>query len=196
MMCWSICKRGLMAALLSGVGLVRAQAQVQDLAPIPPPESFSGWLFTLQRMKEIRPVTDATYRGECGECHLAYPPGLLPARSWELLLTPQALSQHFGVNADIEPTKLQAIRAYAIAYAADRSYYKRARKIAVGSATGPAPQRITELTYVSRTHRQIPADWIAGNPQVKSLSQCDRCHTQAADGVFDNDTVSIPNHPR
>jgi hypothetical protein len=37
---------------------------------------------------------------------------------------------------------------------------------------------------------------VTGNPGVKSLAQCDACHTQAAQGVYDNDTVDIPGHPR
>jgi hypothetical protein len=35
---------------------------------------------------------------------------------------------------------------------------------------------------------------IKGNKDVKSLSNCDACHTQAGKGVFDSDTVKIPNY--
>jgi len=30
---------------------------------------------------------------------------------------------------------------------------------------------------------------------VKSLSYCDACHTRAKEGVYDEDTVRIPNFP-
>lgn len=162
----------------------------------PAQETFTGWLFTLDRMKEVRPVTDTTWQTECGECHLAYQPGLLPARSWEALLRPESLGSHFGVNAEIAPAALASLREYALAYAADRSYYKRARKIAAANASGPTPLRISEMPLIVRTHADIPARLIAGNPAVKTLSQCDRCHTQAKLGVYDNDTVAIPNAPR
>jgi hypothetical protein len=33
------------------------------------------------------------------------------------------------------------------------------------------------------------------NEDVNSLSNCDTCHTQAEKGVFDDDTVKIPNFP-
>ena len=78
---------------------------------------------------------------------------------------------------------------------ADKSWYKRSRKIAVATAEGPAPLRITELRYIKRKHSDIPEKMVKGNKDVKSLSYCDKCHTQAAKGVFDTDTVSIPNHP-
>jgi hypothetical protein len=162
-------------------------------AAAPAQESLAGWLFSVQRMKEFKPVSDPAYRSECGECHLAYPPGLLPARSWEVLLTADALHQHFGANADIDAARLRQIRAYALANAADTSYYKRSRKIAAATASGPTPLRITQLTSIERTHRHLRAEQVTGNPKVKSLSQCDACHTQAAQGVFDNDTVSIPS---
>ena len=32
---------------------------------------------------------------------------------------------------------------------------------------------------------------VKGNNDVKSLSYCNKCHTQADKGVFDEDTVSI-----
>jgi len=55
--------------------------------------------------------------------------------------------------------------------------------------------RITEVRYIKRKHHEIPDKMIKGNKDVKSLSYCDACHTQAAKGVFDEDTVKIPNYP-
>lgn len=162
-------------------------------AAAPAQESLTGWLFTVQRMKEVRPVSDPAYQSECGECHLAYPPGLLPARSWDALLTADALHQHFGANAEVDAARLRQIRTYAIANAADTSYTKRSRKIAAATAAGPVPLRITQVSTIERTHRHLTAQQVSGNPKVKSLSQCDACHTQAAQGVYDNDTVSIPS---
>lgn len=159
-------------------------------------ESRVGWLITFERTKELRPVVNQAYQRECSECHMAYQPGLLPARSWDVLLTAEALRQHFGVSAEMDAAVLRELRDYALANGADKSYFKRARKIAVATASGPAPLRISQLPLMQRTHADIPAQRIAGNPQVKSLAQCDTCHTQAAQGVYDKDTVAIPNFPR
>ena len=158
-------------------------------------EDFLGWLLTFQRQKNVKQVTDKQYQEECGECHFAYQPGLLPARSWEALLDAKALRKHFGVNAELDDDTLKVIHDYAVDNAADKSWYKRSRKIAVATAEGPAPLRITELRYISLKHHDIPEKMIKGNKGVKSLSFCDKCHTQAAQGVYDADTVNIPNYP-
>lgn len=158
-------------------------------------EDFLGWLLTFQRQKNVKQVTDKQYQEECGECHFAYQPGLLPAKSWEVLLNARALRKHFGVNAELDDDTLKVIHDYAVDNAADKSWYKRSRKIAVATAEGPAPLRITELRYISRKHHDIPEKMIKGNKGVKSLSFCDKCHTQAAQGIYDADTVNIPNYP-
>jgi Dihaem cytochrome c len=158
-------------------------------------ENVVEWLLNFNRMKEVKPVSNKAYQTECSDCHFAYQPGLLPAKSWEKLLTADALRKHFGINAEIEAGTLKEIHDYAIDNAADKSYYKRSRKIANATANGDAPLRIIELRYIERKHKHIPEKMVKGNAGVKSLSFCDKCHTEAAQGVFDNDTVSIPNYP-
>ncbi|MEO8332442.1 MAG: diheme cytochrome c [Gallionella sp.] len=158
-------------------------------------ENFVSWLIYFGRTKEVKPVTNKQYQDECKDCHFAYQPGLLPAGSWEKLLNAEALRDHFGDNAEIDKDTLQIIRDYAVENAADKSWYKRSRKIAAATAKGPAPLRITELRYIERKHHDIPEKMIKGNKDVKSLSFCDKCHTQAEKGVYDNDTVAIPNYP-
>jgi hypothetical protein len=123
-------------------------------------ENFAHALFTPLRQKEIVPVDNKQYKEECGSCHFAYPPGLLPSKSWEKLLTADALSKHFGENAELDSDTLKVIH-----------------------------------DYIKRKHREIPEKMIKGNKDVKSLSYCDACHTQANKGVFDADTVRIPNYP-
>ena len=158
-------------------------------------DNFWNWLVEFKRTKEVKPVTNSQYREECGSCHFAYQPGLLPAKSWEKLLTPEALRSHFGENAELDAKTLQVVRDYAIENAADKSYFKRSRKIARATEMGDAPLRITEVSYIKRTHKNIPDNMVKGNKDVKSLSYCDKCHTGAGNGVFDDDTVSIPNYP-
>ncbi len=175
----------LLAALaFTLLGSSLAQAEEEGLF-----ESIFG------RHKEITPVSNKTYQDECGSCHFAYPPGLLPSKSWEKLLTAQALPDHFGENAELDADTLKEIREYALANAADKSDRKRSRKIALATENIDAPLRITEVRYIKRKHHEIPEKMIKGNKDVKSLSYCDACHTQAKKGVFDADTVRIPNYP-
>ena len=158
-------------------------------------QDFLDWLFTFESQKNFMPVSNKQYQEECGACHFAYQPGMLPARSWELLLNDEALRKHFGVDAELDDDTLKEIHDYAVDNAADKSWHMRSRKIAVASEDGPAPLRITELRYISRKHKDIPEKMIRGNKGVKSLSFCDKCHTRAEEGVYDEDTVKIPNYP-
>jgi hypothetical protein len=174
----------LAAALLTSGGVAYAEE-----------ESFTQWWMSPWRHKEVLPVANKVWNEECGGCHLAYQPGLLPSKSWEKLLTETALADHFGDDASLDADTLKEIRAYALANAADKSYHKRSRKIALATATGEAPLRITDVRYIKRKHHELPEKMVKGNKDVKSLSHCNKCHTKAEEGDYDNDTVSIPNYP-
>ncbi len=176
-------KAALLAVALMGSGAASAE------------DSFWGWMGHFNRQKEVRPVDTKTYSDECGSCHFAYPPGLLPSKSWAKLLDDKALNDHFGENASLDKDTLNTIRTYALDNAADKSWYKRSRKIANATEDGEAPLRITEVRYIKRKHHDIPEKMIKGNKDVKSLSYCNACHTKANEGIFDDSTVSIPNYP-
>ena len=162
----------------------------------PADDSFFGWMFSLKRMKGVAPVRDEIYLDECGACHMPYQPGLLPARSWHKLLDAKALADHFGENAELDEETRRHLLAFASAHAADTSYYKRSRKVMASLAEDQTPLRITEVPYIREKHREIPAALITANPQVKSLSFCNRCHRKADAGIYDDDTVVIPGHGR
>lgn len=175
-------------ALLAGVLFVASNsAMAQD--------GFWGWMGRFSHSEGVSPVSNKQYQDECGACHFAYQPGLLPAKSWEKLLTADALHDHFGEVADLDKDTLQAIRDYAIANAADKSWYKVARKVVAATAEGDAPLRITEVRFIKRKHHDIPAKMIKDNKDVQSLSNCNACHTKAEQGIYREDTVSIPNYP-
>lgn len=151
----------------------------------------SSWLSIFSRKKEIAPVTDATYKKECGSCHFPYQPGWLPESSWRKLLGGDALADHFGEDAELSASTQQHILDYAVKNSADKSPYKRSKKIMASLNEGEVPTRITAVTYIRRKHHEIPAALIKGD-KVKSLSFCDACHTRAKDAVFDEDTVVVP----
>ena len=176
------------AALLAAALLMNSGAAMAE-------DNFWLWLLNFSRQKEVEPVTNKTYADECGSCHYAYPPGLLPSQSWAKLLNEKALSDHFGENASLDKDTLRTIYDYSMENAAEKSWYKRSRKIAKATEEGEAPLRITEVRYIKRKHHDIPEKMIKGNKDVKSLSYCNACHTKADKGIFDSDTVSIPNYP-
>jgi cytochrome c5 len=138
------------------------------------------------------PVSNDLYQKECGACHLAYPPDLLPARSWEKLMN--GLSGHFGDNAELAPEDQRALTDYLVNNAADRSGQKRAAKIARSLKSDEAPLRISEVPYIVRKHHEIPSRMIQDNPKVKHLSRCNACHSGAEAGSFNEHDVTIPGY--
>lgn len=156
-------------------------------------DGFLSWLFSVDRKNEVAPVHNDTYSEECGACHVVYPPGLLPSASWRKLLAADALADHFGDNAELDDDVRKKILTFLVNNGADKSYYKRSRKI-MASLKGAAPLRITEVPYIRDKHEEIPEHLIKGNPKVKSLSFCNACHQQISKFRFDEDTVNIPGY--
>jgi len=146
------------------------------------------------RGPDVSPVTNTLYRQECASCHMAYPPGLLPARSWEKLMA--SLADHFGDNAELAPEDRKAITVFLTGHAADRAREKRARKIAASLRPGDIPLRISETRYIASKHRELPARLVAGNPEVRSLAQCNACHTRAERGSYSESEIDIPGYGR
>jgi cytochrome c551/c552 len=136
----------------------------------------------------------ALYQDECASCHMAYPPELLPARSWQKILS--RLDQHFGDNASLEPGALQSLQQYLKQNSADVVMTRRARRLLRSIPAQSTPVRISELAYIRRRHDEIPQRYITANPQVKSLSNCIACHQDAERGVFHEDSVRIPGYGR
>lgn len=143
---------------------------------------------------DVAPVANALYARECGSCHFAYQPGLLPARSWQKLMG--NLADHFGDNAELPQEDAAAVADYLVRNAADRSNYRRSVKIAGSLSARQTPLRITQAPYIAGKHREIPARLVTGNPKVKSLSQCAACHAKAEAGSFSECDINIPGYGR
>ncbi len=143
---------------------------------------------------DVDPVTSRDYQKECGSCHFAYPPGLLPERSWTELMN--GLSDHFGDNAELAAGDRAALLAYLRANASDKSNAKASVKITRSIPSGVTPLRITEVPYFVREHREIPSRLYAKNSQVKSISNCKACHRGAESGSFNEHSVQIPGGGR
>lgn len=138
----------------------------------------------------MAPVVNPQYQSECSSCHMAYPPGLLPARSWQKLM--DTLPKHFGDDASVPAATRQALSAYLTQNAADSSGNRRSQKILRSLAADETPLRISETPYMQRKHREIPARYIKGNEQVRSLANCAACHRAAERGDFSERGVQIP----
>jgi len=153
-------------------------------------EDFFAHLF---RFKGVSPIQDNLYEKGCGECHFAYQAGLLPKRSWEKLMLPESLEDHFGENAELKEKNRVAILEFLVDNAADTSFYKRSTKINRSIPADVTPLRITEVPYIKRKHKPMTDKYVKNNPKVKTLINCNKCHREIKEGIFDDDTILIPN---
>lgn len=121
------------------------------------------------------------YQQECAACHIAYPPGMLPAASWQHLMG--SLQQHYGTDASLDEASLREISGWLQVHAGT---YKRVSE-------APPQDRITKSAWFLRKHNagEVPPE-VWKRPAVGSASNCAACHTQAADGRFSERDIKIP----
>jgi nitrate/TMAO reductase-like tetraheme cytochrome c subunit len=137
---------------------------------------FSG-LAQAERSYAVAP--NALHQQECGSCHLAYPPGLLPASSWAHVMS--GLKQHFGTDASLDAASTAAISTWLQAHAGTG---RRA-------AQEPAQDRISKSSWFVRQHDEVSANtWKRAS--IGSPSNCAACHADAAKGNFNEHQVRIP----
>ena len=147
-----------------------------------------------QQSVGVKPVQSPIYKEECASCHMAYPPGLLPARSWKKIMA--ELGTHFGDNAELDAENFKAISEFLITNSADDSSYRRSRKIMRSLNANETPIRITETPYIKHKHDEIPDKLVTFNKAVNSLSNCNACHNKAEQGLFSEHGVNIPGYGR
>ena len=119
------------------------------------------------------------FEAECGSCHVAYPPRLLPADSWRELM--RDLPHHFGVDASLDPSVAGEITAYLATHAG------------AGDRVRPPAgmPRITRTAWFRHEHEEVPAGaW--NRPAVGGPSNCAACHPAAASGRFGEHDVRLP----
>ena len=153
----------------------------------------NGWI---EPGEDVEPVSNATYREECGACHLAYQPGLLPGDAWQRIMETSALLDHYGDDASLPQGLQDELLGYLTANAADKAVKTRSRAFSLGTTTVDALPRITKTRYFRNEHHEIPAHQVSANAQVGSFSQCNTCHTGADTGVYNGHRVRIPGYGR
>ncbi len=153
---------------------------------------FKRWLGGSKPV--IAKVESKLYQSECSSCHFAYQPGLLPAQSWERIMA--NLEDHFGENAELAAEDSSEILNYLLAHAAGRTDSGLPNRIAASQGVDSAPRRITQTRFFLHEHDEIPRKMVLKNEQVRSLSNCDACHTRAKLGSFREHEIRIPGYGR
>jgi hypothetical protein len=111
------------------------------------------------------------FKAECGTCHLAFPPALLPAEDWRRVMT--NLDSHYGDNAALDDKTRRQIEDFLVRNAGS------GRRIAGAGV----PPRLTLTSWFQRKHDEVPgAAW--KDKRVGSAANCAACHTRAEAGSF------------
>jgi hypothetical protein len=141
----------------------------------------------------VKAVSSSIYQEECGSCHFAYQPGLLPSRSWIKLMSDNELSNHFKEDIAFDDQKIvKELTDYLIENSTDNSSYKRSIKINRSIKFNETPLRVSKTPYIKRKHHNISKE-ILSQEAVGSLSNCTACHNNAEHGDFNEDSVTIPS---
>lgn len=119
------------------------------------------------------------YTQECAACHTAYPPALLPAPSWQRIMS--RLATHYGTDASLDSAQVHAIGQW---LQSQSGTYKKVR-------TPPPQDRITLSDWFVREHRKVPPE-LWRHSSVRSAAQCNACHTQADHGRFGERQLRLP----
>jgi hypothetical protein len=134
---------------------------------------------------------DPAYVKECGSCHFAYSPGLLPQRSWKAMM--ERLDRHFGETLQMAPAAKAMVAKYLEDNAADVSPYEGSKVIMEKVTPTKTPMRLGDLAVFRVKHSTILAV-MAVKPRIKvqSLSNCGACHQRAEEGDFGERSLLVP----
>lgn len=124
-------------------------------------------------------ATNAVWQAECGECHVAFPPRLLPAASWREMMA--GLDQHFGTDASLDAPVAREIGDFLERNAGRRKQEPGAKPLL----------RISETRWFVREHDEVPQR-VWKNPLVKSPANCAACHTKAESGDYRERNIRLP----
>ena len=124
-------------------------------------------------------ASNPKWKEDCGACHVAYPPQMLPAESWREMMS--GLGKHFGSDASLDAETAKEIMAFLVENADTRKH----------DASGKPLLRITETRSFKSEHREVAArTWKL--PKVKSPANCGACHTTAESGDYSERNIKIP----
>lgn len=139
--------------------------------------SPTAWADEHGRGSRVLPSPE--YKQECAACHVAFPPGLLGAASWQRVMN--TLPRHYGTDASLDAATQAKLSAWLTANAGS------GRRV----VEAPPEDRLTRSPWFVREHREVSAaTWKL--PAVKSAANCAACHQGADEGDFSEHGVRVP----
>lgn len=130
------------------------------------------------------------WKDECASsCHSAFYPSLLPARSWEKILSRPA--DHYGDNVALDENSLKEILDFLLKSSAEHGTTESSRKMLYSIHADEVPERITDVAYWKYKHDDISED-VYKRKTITSKSNCIACHPGAEVGSFEDEDIKIP----
>ncbi|HID36488.1 MAG TPA: hypothetical protein EYP39_03795, partial [Ghiorsea sp.] len=146
----------------------------------------------IEKLHVLPKEQNLAYDKACASCHMLYAPSMLPARSWQVLMS--GLSDHFGDNAEVSDEVRVDVSEYLQRNAADKVENIYAQPMLALLQDDKTPLRISETKYFTLLHDVVRPQMIASNPDVKSVARCEACHYEALQGRYNRFAVRIPNY--
>lgn len=166
--------RPILASLVFGSIIVPVAATLLVLFKLPP----TGISYMVQ---------NENYLTECGDCHQAYHPSLLPKSSWQGIMS--NLENHFGEDASLDQSANIDISRFLQQYASEAWETEAAVRLRQISTTNPL--QISRSPYWVKKHEDITENIFKQN-NIISKSNCSACHSDTANGAFLDQNIQIP----
>ncbi|MBI4985766.1 MAG: cytochrome C [Rhodocyclales bacterium] len=122
----------------------------------------------------------ASYKAECGSCHLAFLPALLCDSDWRDVMA--QLDKHYGDNAGLDDRTRQEIEDFLVRNAGARW------RMLFGSGD---PPRLTATVWFNHEHGKL-AEAVWSDKRVGSAANCGACHPGAERGLFSGRDLTMP----
>ncbi|SCA56872.1 putative Ni,Fe-hydrogenase I cytochrome b subunit [Candidatus Terasakiella magnetica] len=132
--------------------------------------------------------TSRIYENECGDCHHAFHPSLLPQESWEHIMA--GLDDHFGEDATLDEGSFLVIQDYLKANNAWKWDTEAANNLRLDLFEQPA--RITASPFWRYRHEAIAEEFFS-HKKIESKTNCAGCHQDALVGTFYDQNINLPD---
>lgn len=132
-------------------------------------------------------VMDPIAKKECSDCHMAFAPIKLPARSWRAIMGD--LANHFGENATLDAATTKHIEAYLVSKSMDEGGTMFGKithkKMMKKQAADYTPLRITDTSDWRGDHNGGKYKRMLADKKLKSGANCVVCHQGAPEGRYE-----------
>jgi hypothetical protein len=123
---------------------------------------------------DAAPPDGQAYASQCGACHVPFPPGDLPARSWRAIMG--GLDRHFGEDASLDAAAAGAILRYLLYYAGGTEH-GGTTELMLDLPDSQTPRRIVDLPAWRIHHAYlVQSGQVTLGPGPHSAANCLQCH--------------------